>query len=140
MRVLELRPVAHVRALLRSWQGRVILGVLVVQLVLPLRYYLPTNRDQHDERFAWRMFSPMRMVRCEPHFARNDKPIELDTEFQRGWTELAIRGRFNVVEAMGAHLCAKYPGTKIKVSLDCTYLDKHVESYGGYDMCYVPLL
>jgi hypothetical protein len=37
---------------------------VVSQPLLPLHYCM-ANRDDHDERFAWRMFSPMRMTRCE---------------------------------------------------------------------------
>ncbi|MGF1467876.1 MAG: hypothetical protein ACFCGT_17285 [Sandaracinaceae bacterium] len=36
---------------------------LLLQAALPLRYYL--GDDPYDERFAWRMFSTVRLARCE---------------------------------------------------------------------------
>ena len=47
--------------LLATWRGRFIAVFIATQLVLPLRYYVLRD-DEHDERFAWRMFSPMRMA------------------------------------------------------------------------------
>ena len=54
-------PVAHIKALAATWRGRFILVFVLSQLLLPLHYYVG-RRDPHDERFAWRMFSPMRMT------------------------------------------------------------------------------
>ncbi len=134
-----IHPLRHLRALLASWPGRFILVFLAAQLLLPLHYYF-ARRDPHDERFAWRMFSPMRMTKCTPTFTLDDKPVALASEFHEAWIELARRGRFVVVEAMGAHLCAKNPGKSLTVTLDCTYLDRPPRTWGGYDMCNVPLL
>jgi hypothetical protein len=132
-------PIAHVRALASSWRGRIILAVVVTQLLLPLLYYT-ARRDPHDERFAWRMFSPMRMAHCSPRFVVDDKPFDLRPRFHEAWLEIADRGRFGVIEAMGARLCSEHPGSTVRVSLDCTYLDRAPRSYGGYDMCHVPEL
>jgi hypothetical protein len=134
------RAVQHLLSLLATWRGRLILVVLVSQLLIPLHYYLPSQRDPHDERFAWRMFSPMRMTRCEVTTAKDDTPLDLGREFHEAWIEVARRGRFRVIEQMGQHLCAKYPGAHIKMALDCVYLNGKSERYGGYDMCEVPLL
>ena len=46
--------------MLATWRGRLIVAVVLAQLLIPLTYY--SHRDPHDERFAWRMFSPMRML------------------------------------------------------------------------------
>jgi len=86
------------------------------------------------------MFSPMRMARCTPHVWLNDQPLDLRTTFHEGWLEIAKRGRFRVVEEMGATLCASHPGAAVRVSLDCTYLDRDPATYGGYDICHVPEL
>lgn len=125
--------------LARTWRGRFILAFVALQLAIPLRYYLP-HRDPQDERFAWRMFSPMRMAKCAPTFAVDGAPIEIGHEFHEAWKELADRGRFVVVEAMGAALCARNPGKEVRVSLECTYLDREPQHFGGYDMCTVPEL
>ncbi|HEY4240040.1 MAG TPA: hypothetical protein VGM88_09505 [Kofleriaceae bacterium] len=131
--------VAHLRALTRSWQGWVILVLLSTQLLLPLTYYV-ARRDPHDERFAWRMFSPMRMAKCAPHFWVNDHSVDPYASFHEGWVEIAKRGRFRVVEEMGAALCAANPGASVRVSLECTYVDRDATTYGGYDICHVPEL
>jgi len=115
-----------------------IVAFIVVQLCLPLVYF--TRRDPHDERFAWRMFSPMRMAQCKPQFVLDGKPIVLDSEFHEAWITLAERGRFVVIEAMAAKLCAKHAGSAVTVTLDCEYLDRERVTYGGYDMCNVPQL
>ena len=126
-------------ALARTWQGFVILVLLATQLVLPLHYYL-VRRDPHDERFAWRMFSPMRMTKCVPNFTVDNKPIVLGAEFHEAWVEIARRGRFVVIEEMGAELCRKNPGTAVHVVIECAYLGRPPATWGGYDMCKVPLL
>lgn len=125
--------------LLRTWRGRFIVGFLLVQVLLPLRYYIH-NRDPHDERFAWRMFSPMRMVQCSPRFIVGEKLVDPRSEFHEAWAEIAGRGRFVVIEAMGKELCARHPDTSVRVELECLYLDHTKQNYGGYDMCKVPEL
>jgi hypothetical protein len=129
----------HLRALVATWRGRFILVFVVAQLLLPLQYYL-TRRDPHDERFAWRMFSPMRMTRCTPKVTIDGKPLELAAEFHEAWIQLAGRGRFVVLEAMGERLCREHPRARVQLSLDCTYIDRDPITWGGYDMCQVPLL
>ncbi|MBW2464764.1 MAG: hypothetical protein JRH11_24155, partial [Deltaproteobacteria bacterium] len=41
-------------------KNTLIVAFLAFQLLLPLRYYM--GSDEFDERFAWRMFSPIRMT------------------------------------------------------------------------------
>ena len=113
--------------------------ILAAQLLIPLRYYV-AHRDPHDERFAWRMFSPMRMSTCTPVFFKNEQPLPLATEFHEAWVNIAARGRFTVLEAMAARLCTKYPGSAIRLELSCTYVDTRTATFGGYDMCQVPTL
>ena len=129
----------HVKALAGTWTGRFILAFVAVQLLLPLRYYV-AHRDPHDERFAWRMFSPMRMSGCNPTFAVDGKPLDLGKTFHEAWIELAKRGRFVIVEDMAAHVCADHPGKKVEVTLACSYLDREPHTYGPQDMCKAPTL
>jgi hypothetical protein len=135
---LHARALAHVRALLATWRGRLIAIVVASQLLLPLHYYV-LRRDPHDERFAWRMFSPMRMTSCEPRFGRDGVPVVLDREFVHAWVVLAQRGRFAVIEAMAARLCAR-PGSKVVVSLACTRGGEPAGTWGGHDLCASPQL
>jgi hypothetical protein len=133
------RAAAHVRSLLATWRGRLIAVVVASQLLLPLHYYV-LRRDPHDERFAWRMFSPMRMTTCEPRFVRDGAPIALDREFVRAWVVLAQRGRFAVIEEMAARLCAQQPGSKVVVSLACARGGQPDGMWGGHDLCASPRL
>lgn len=129
----------HLVALTRSWQGIVILLVVASQLALPLHYYT-VRRDPHDERFAWRMFSPMRMTKCTPKFTVDDKPVDLGAEFHEAWIEIAKRARFVVLEEMGATLCERNPGKPVYLVVECNYVGQPPATWGGYDMCKVPLL
>jgi len=131
--------IKSLRALLATWRGRFIAVFVLVQLLLPLHSYLG-RRDPHDERFSWRMFSPMRMTHCTPHVTIDGAPFSLPSEFHEAWIELAERGRFVVVEAMAAKLCREHTGAEVELSLDCTYLDREPRTWGGYDMCRVPML
>ena len=135
----DLPPVRHVRALATSWRGWVILVFVAVQLLWPLEYYVG-RRDPHDERFAWRMFSPMRMTTCAPVFDVAGEPVRLDSEFHEAWIELAKRGRFVVIEAMAQHLCAQHPDASVDVTLTCKYVDHPDRTFHGSDMCHHPLL
>jgi hypothetical protein len=130
------------RALLATGRGRFIAAFLAVQLLVPLTYYT-VRRDPHDERFAWRMFSPMRMVQCDPRFVVDDQPFALGSRFHEAWIELAKRGRYVVIEAMAAELCRE-PGARagrsVRVSLTCRGLDGADEFRGGHDLCRIPEL
>jgi hypothetical protein len=137
--VTDLPIIGAAIKLARTGRGRFILAFLAVQLLLPLRYYLHP-RDPHDERFAWRMFSPMRMSHCTPSFEIDGKPAPIAATFHEAWYEIAQRGRFSVIEAMGARLCKLNPDKAVKVTLECTYIDRDPERYGGFDMCNVPEL
>jgi hypothetical protein len=132
-------PVRHVSALLATWRGRFILAFFAIQLLAPLHYYL-VRRDPHDERYAWRMFSPMRMARCTPSMSVDGAPVQLFGKFHEAWVEVAQRGRFVVIEEMAAKLCEQNPGKPVAVTLDCTYLDRPAARYGGTNLCAHPTL
>jgi hypothetical protein len=132
-----MNPAGHVRALVATWRGRFILAFLVIQLLAPLTYYL-ARRDPHDERYAWRMFSPMRMAQCKVDFSVDGQPLNLYSKFHEAWIEIAQRGRFVVIEEMAEKLCKDNRGKRVEVSLDCTYLDRKPAHYGGQNMCKKP--
>ena len=124
---------------LTRWPNGFIALYLLVQLTLPLHYYL-LRRDDHDERFAWRMFSPMRMLTCEVAISVGDQPVVLRREFHDAWVEIAERGRRGVVSAMGAHLCKRHPGKPVIARLTCTPVKGMPYPVGGFDLCQVPEL
>lgn len=133
-----LDKIPHLGPLLSTWRGRLIVAVVVSQLLIPLTYYT-TRRDPHDERFAWRMFSPMRMAQCAPELRVDGKRVELAGEFHEAWIEIAKRGRFVVLEKMAARLCKKNPGKEVILKLECKYIGKpEPEVYGGFDLCEIP--
>jgi hypothetical protein len=129
----------------RRWAVRAFIGAwLAVQVIGPMSYYV-WRHDRHDERFAWRMFSPTRMLRCEQPggklaFTVDGTPVPLDRVFHEGWLEIAKRGRLVVLEEMGAKLCADHPGSQVVLDLDCVELDGTHERWGGSDLCKYPRL
>jgi len=130
-----LANIPHLGPLLSTWRGRLIALIVVSQLLIPLHYYLG-RRDPHDERFAWRMFSPMRMAQCTPDVRIDGKRFELASEFHEAWLEAAKRGRFRVVEKMAARLCRKNVGAEVTLRLSCQYLGQPQPTiYGGFNMC-----
>jgi hypothetical protein len=126
-------------ALLSHWRGRLVVAFVALQLLIPLRYYV-AHKDPHDERFAWRMFSPMRMASCQPTFTVDGARVDLHGEFHEAWIAIAGRGRFDVIEAMGKRLCTIHPDSKVVGTVSCTYVDRPAATYGGHDLCSVPEL
>lgn len=123
----------------RRWPGAFITLFVAIQLALPLQYYL-VRRDRHDERFAWRMFSPIRMLRCELTMTIDDQPVTLSREFHEAWLALAARGRRSVIEAMGHHLCREHPGSAVIARATCRPLAGEPYPMGGFDLCTIPRL
>lgn len=82
-----------------------IVAFLALQVGLPLSYYLGDN--PHDERFAWRMFSPVRLVSCEVEATDNTsrQRIDLMAEVHVVSINLMKRGRLPVVKAFARHWC-----------------------------------
>lgn len=121
------------------WPDGFIVLFVAVQLLLPLHYYL-ARLDRHDERFAWRMFSPTRMVTCTLEMTVDEQPVTLGREFHEAWLETARRGRRVVIEAMGARLCRKHPGAAVVARLECRPLSGAPYRMGGFDLCTIPEL
>lgn len=112
---------------------------LAVQIALPLHYYMGYS-DPYDERFAWRMFSPTRMLTCEPTFRVGGQPVKLHGQFHEAWIELAKRGRLEVLEAIAQRLCRTTPGAEVVLDLKCKTVDGREERWGGSDLCQFPEL
>jgi hypothetical protein len=126
-------------ALVSTWRGRFILVFLIAQMVIPLQYYV-LRRDAHDERFAWRMFSPMRMAVCEPSVSIDNQRINLLAEFHEAWLELVQRGRVEVIQRMAQKLCRTHPGKAVDFTIQCKYLDRPNATFGNADVCTKPFL
>jgi hypothetical protein len=106
---------AMLRRLLR-WPDGFIAVFVALQLLLPLSYYV-ARLDRHDERFAWRMFSPTRMVTCGVVLTVDGAALPQSRFFHQAWAETATRGRRVVLEAMGAHLCRSHK--TVTARLEC---------------------
>ncbi|HUQ06677.1 MAG TPA: hypothetical protein VM261_29440 [Kofleriaceae bacterium] len=140
------------------WPNGFIIAFIAIQLLLPLHYY-SVRMDRNDERWAWRMFSPTRMVTCEVTMTVDGQPVQLSREFHQAWTEVAQRGRRVVVEEMGAQLCRKHQGKPVVARLACkpiasrhsvgpvpdgvsrsSWLRGPEYFMGGFDLCTIPEL
>jgi hypothetical protein len=120
------------------WQSIFIAVFLAVQVIGPLSYY-GCRDDRFDERFAWRMFSPERMVTCKPTFTvgtGTGERVELGLTFHQAWIKTAQRGRVGVVDLMARELCERYPSKPVRVELTCREIDGSItELSGGHDVC-----
>jgi hypothetical protein len=106
-----------------------IAAFLLSQLLLPLRWYaLREADDPFDERFAWRMFSPERMVRCSANAHLDGAPLELGREFHSAWLTLVERGRMDVVNAVVDRVCLTHPGGDLRLRLSCKEIDGTVST------------
>jgi len=95
-------------------------AVLLVLIATPLHYYL-ANDDMRDERFAWRMFSPIRSEKCGTQFLLGESRTALKASdtFHSAWVGLALRGRQQVIKAMGNRLCETFPGQELRIRVQC---------------------
>ncbi len=108
---------------------------LIVQLALPLSYYL--GDDRYDERFAWRMFSDVRMVRCRADYRIGGAPVRLLERFHVAWQTLVERGRRPVVDAVARRLCRDAGGAPVTLRLECREFDgsTRVLEDGARNLC-----
>ncbi len=137
-----------------------IVAFLAVQLALPVSYYL--GDAPLDERFAWRMFSPIRMVRCRldvregtartpvpaadlkpgARLATPRTPVRPEAELHAVWMSLLRRGRPDVIAAWADARCGRMERdagapVPLYVGVVCRMPDgtEHVESDPEVDQC-----
>jgi hypothetical protein len=97
-----------VRAGASSWW----LWLLVaVQVAIPASYYL-LRADREDERFAWRMFSALRLQRCQVQAYDLDErggahSVALSRALHASWIGSLERGRERVVERFLTTRCER---------------------------------
>lgn len=113
-------------------RSALVIAWLAAQLAIPLGYYV--DPDPMDERFAWRMFSPVRMVRCSvrveeaPDGVR--RPVRLSQELHTVWINLLKRGRPAVVQQLARQRCgamdARGEQPALYVDLACVLPDGEV--------------
>lgn len=102
------------------------MAYLAFQVGLPLRYY--ASDDAFDERFAWRMFSPIRMIDCQVAFFHEQDGsrtrLNLSRHLADAWVGLMRRSRLAVVERYAEQRCTELrrvdPKAALFVELRCT--------------------
>lgn len=92
--------------------------MLALNVLGPLHYYVVTT-DPYDERFAWRMFSPVRMLRCEADFRLDGQPVDLSANIHSAWITLVQRGRSDVTQAVADRLCLINPAKALTLDYRC---------------------
>ncbi len=109
-----------------KWSSLLIIVFIAIQIALPLSYYLGDNA--FDERFAWRMFSPVRMARCQVKVfdatSGAEEELRLGRRMHIVWINLLKRARPAVVEKVAAKFCDEARATNlspdIRMMLTCT--------------------
>lgn len=106
----------------RRWTTVFILGFLGLQLALPVSYYL--GEDRFDERFAWRMFSSIRMTDCQLKARRAAGPNEFDEvevyrDIQIAWANLIKRNRGEVARAYLERRCELGESPQVELRTVC---------------------
>ena len=121
----------------RVYANVAIVAALLFQLLVPLRYYF--SGDPFDERFAWRMFSAVRVTRCQAMALERTSheaavhPVRLSGGRDRtgtprygvihnAWTTLIRRNRVAVIDAYLEHRCRTAHITEASVVNRCVDL------------------
>ncbi len=103
---------------IRDWW---LLGFLVFQLVVPLTYYLRDN--PYDERFAWRMFSAIRLYQCGVDLREGRdgslRPVELPRVIHQAWVNHLKRNRVTVADALLARRCLEDRVDEVQITTRC---------------------
>jgi hypothetical protein len=115
-----------------------IAAFLLFQLIMPLRYYLGGGGT--DERFSWRMFSSVRMQKCDvrvddilPGTAPalrggasvkgERRKVDLEATLQIAWVGMLERNRPAVVEKFLARRCQEPDVGAVRYRRTCQETD-----------------
>ncbi len=105
-----------------------IVVVLIAQLLIPLRYYAGISEGD-DERFSWRMFSTVRLQRCNVNISEQRKggearvPVSLKPIVQVAWISILQRFRPSVVEGFLRFRCQTEGVEHVYYDRQCTLPD-----------------
>jgi hypothetical protein len=102
-----------------------IVVAVLAQLLIPLTYYL--RDDPYDERFAWRMFSGVRLQECELGVfetrGAGEQAVNPYQVVPAGWVEGLKRNRRRVVERYLTLRCEREGTTLVRVENRCVEVD-----------------
>lgn len=101
-------------------------AALIFQLVVPATYYL---RDEpYDERFAWRMFSAIRVQGCEVQVlerrGESEVQVNLPQEIHTAWITNLERNRRDVALALLRRRCEEEAVTAVRIVTSCVGADE----------------
>lgn len=105
-----------------------IVALLLIQAAIPLRYYLGFSGGD-DERFSWRMFSTVRLQRCEVSVSEvrtgSDVPerVNLKPILQVAWISILQRFRPTVVDRFMRFRCETEGVQKVIYDRTCVAPD-----------------
>lgn len=100
--------------------------LVAIQVAIPASYYLWRSPGD-DERFAWRMFSAVRLKRCtvtvyDSEAAWNEeRPITLAHAAHASWVRSMGRGRQRVIERFLATRCTSESGAAPMLRRRCSW-------------------
>ncbi len=98
---------------------------LLAQAVIPLRYYF--GSDPYDERFAWRMFSDIRMQQCRVSATEtaggSEHVVPLMRTIHVAWITTLERNRSAVVRRYLRWRCEQEGVTSARLTTNCVTPD-----------------
>jgi hypothetical protein len=112
----------------RSRVTLLIVALLLIQVLVPLRYYLGLSGGD-DERFSWRMFSTVRLQKCDASVSEvregSDVPqrVSLKPILQVAWISILQRFRPTVVDRFMRFRCQTEGVTKVIYDRTCVAPD-----------------
>jgi hypothetical protein len=98
--------------------------LVALQVAIPASYYLLRD-DRDDERFAWRMFSTVRLTRCRVLAFDGQTPqarteVDLARTLHASWQRSLERGRTHVIEQFLAMRCEQPQVRYSQLERTCT--------------------
>jgi hypothetical protein len=109
----------------RALRNAAIAGFLLYQIVMPLRYYLGGGGT--DERFSWRMFSSIRMQKCDFSVRETaggkEHKVDIGAALQIAWIGMLERNRPAVVEKVLVRRCAEPGVSAVRYERKCQETD-----------------
>jgi hypothetical protein len=106
--------------------------LVALQVAIPASYYLVRD-DRDDERFAWRMFSTVRLTRCrvlafdvlsargaDGRTPEERSAVDMPKSLHASWLRSLERGRKHVIEHFLAARCERPAVRYSQLDRSCT--------------------
>ena len=98
---------------------------VALQMAIPLTYYM--RDDPYDERFAWRMFSAIRVHACEARASERvggtSRELVLSRVMHVAWINHLRRNRLDVVRAFLERRCEEKNVERVRLVNRCRAAD-----------------